>query len=523
MGLSLRRVLAFIALLILWGCLFASWREDLNLLTRTEDQEQREKLIASILRENPKWQEVYDALKEITFEKVDYQDTFILDSNLCLDGKKRPWVLYVPKGYDPRRPTPLLVVLHGGVSRKKLIEDPLKYAEENTFTRLAKKEGWFLIFPFGQEGATWWDRVGMQNIKDLIRKVKGQYNIDDNRVWMGGFSDGGSASFLFAMVDPTDFGAFIALNGHMGVGNLDGGIPTYAPNFFNTPVFAVTTFDDPLYPSKRMRPAIEMAIKAGGRIFYKELPGRHEFSYATEELPRIAQFLKTHPRNPLPMKIIWEAADSQYGYIKWLAIDEIRPEPPKPWHKDYNVTLVDDRITIGFYPDYQYDGKGVRVDGLAEGETLAKKMGLKEGDVIVKADGMKIDSMEDLVAWKRTVKRGDTVVFEVLRGKEKIKLKGRLPKPELYYVFKREKPSAKANALYYANTFELEASRLGVFRVFVHPDMVNLEEPIVIKINGKVVFEKKIKPDLEFMLRNFLENRDRGLIFVSSVRIELSS
>ncbi len=84
-------------------------------------------------------------------------------------------------------------------------------------------------------------------------------------MWLGGFSDGASAAFLYGMVAPNDYAAFVALNGHMGVGSLDGNLPTYAPNLANTPVYAVTTFDDPLYPARVMRRTIEMAREAGRR------------------------------------------------------------------------------------------------------------------------------------------------------------------------------------------------------------------------------------------------------------------
>ncbi len=42
-------------------------------------------------------------------------------------------LLVVPEFYDPSRPTPLLVVLHGGVGRAGIMDDPLGYAAEDGF------------------------------------------------------------------------------------------------------------------------------------------------------------------------------------------------------------------------------------------------------------------------------------------------------------------------------------------------------------------------------------------------------
>ena len=133
------------------------------------------------------------------------------------------------------------------------------------------------MFPMGQAGATWWNEVGMTNISALVRRVKSGFNIDDDQVYLGGFSDGGSAGFLFAMTLPTDFAAFMALNGHMGVGSEDGGLPTYATNLFNSPIFATTTDRDQLYPTSMMERSIAMAEKAGAKIHYKRMKGEHSF------------------------------------------------------------------------------------------------------------------------------------------------------------------------------------------------------------------------------------------------------
>lgn len=496
------------------------WKSDLKNLIRTNSKTEQESLMGRILKSNPKWQEVTSYIKSMPFPEPAEKGKVILRKIMCIDGVERPWVLYVPSEYRPDTPTPLLVVLHGGVSRAKIIKDPVKYAQENPFTSLGEKKGWLLLYPFGQSGATWWDDVGMANIKNLIREVKRKYNVDDDRVWMGGFSDGASASFLFAMIDPTDFAAFVALNGHMGVGSLDGDLPTYATNFFNTPVYAVTTFHDPLYPSKKMRPTIEMANRAGGKIFYREHEGKHDFTYANEELPLIANFLERHIRDPFPSKIIWEAAEKRFGVSRWFAIDKVTTDEPAPWYKDYNVTLVDDRVTIGFFPDDTFKGPGVKVGKVIE-KSPAEEMGMKAGDIIVKGDGIKIKNMEDIYRYKATIKRGDSLKITVLRDKKEITLNGRIPEPENYLLFKRELPSALAEVSFAANKIEIKASRLGAFRIFIHPDMIQLNQNLVILVNEKEVYNKKIKPDLEFLLRNFLKNRDRRLLYVAQVKVTL--
>ena len=341
----------------------------------------RDALLGEILSDSPDWRQVVTRIESIPFP--DMQKGIVLRTAVCEDGVERPWVLFVPSTYEPTIPTPLLVILHGGVSRTNLIEDPESWVEKNPFTKFADDNDWLALYPLGQEGATWWDEVGMGNIRNLIREVKTHYNVDDDRVWMGGFSDGASAAFLHAMVAPTDYAAFVALNGHLGVGSLDGNLMTYAPNFVNTPVYAVTTDRDRLYPSRKMRLLIDMARSAGADMLYREHEGEHEFSYADEELPLIARFLERHPRDPFPTEIVWETAEARFGQCRWFAIDRVTTDPPAQWHIDYNVAFVDDRVVIGFFADDSFEGPGVKVGKIFEG-TAAEDCRLEEGDIIHK-------------------------------------------------------------------------------------------------------------------------------------------
>jgi len=164
-----------------------SWKSDFQNLIKTYDLAEQERLISSILKENPNWQDIQTEIESLVFPEVDKTDTLRLEMLKCQDEVERPYVLYIPPEYDPAQKVPLLVYLHGGVSRPEIIDDPMEYARENVFVFLAREKGWMILFPFGQKDATWWDDTGMIMIDSEIRRVKRNYNIDDNRVWMTGF------------------------------------------------------------------------------------------------------------------------------------------------------------------------------------------------------------------------------------------------------------------------------------------------------------------------------------------------
>jgi len=496
----------------------ADWQGTLDAILAAPDGATRDALLEELVEAGPPWRDVAGALRGIQFPPAEAGDH--LRSAVCVDTVERPWVAVVPPEYDPAEPTPLLVALHGGVSAPEIADDPLGYVAESPFAAIARKRGWLACFPFGQEGATWWDEVGMANIRSLVRTMKREYNVDDDRVWMIGFSDGASAAFLHAMVDPNDYAGFVALNGHIGVGSLDGELPTYASNLANTPVYAVTTFEDQLYPSRVMRRTIEMARQAGGDVFYRELDGAHDFAYADEEMPRVADFIERHPRDPFPTRITWETATSAFGGCRWLAIDRVTADEPATWHDDHNVALVDARVTVGFHPE-DSEAKGILVGSVVEGDYPAARMGLRAADVIIAADGQPIGDIDDLDRWKEGVERGDAFTLTVVRDGRQVALDGRIPEPSNYFVFKREAPSARALAAFAANAVDVETSRVGALRILLHPDMFRFDREIVVRVDGKTVFEKAVEPDVGYLVRNFLESRDRRLLYAGEIALDL--
>lgn len=336
-----------LVVLLLAAAARAGWEEDLDRLIAAPAGPESDALALSVAKAAPGWAEVAARIRATTFPDAPKGEAYLRQTT-CADGVERPWVLFVPESYDPSKPTPLLVVLHGGVSRADISKEPLEWANGNPFVKLAKERGWLAIHPFGQKDATWWDEVGMQNIRNLVRTVKRERNVDDDRVFMAGISDGASAGFTHAMVDPNDYGAFVALIGHMGVGSIDGDLDTYAPNLANSPIYATTHFGDALYPSERMRATIEMALRAGGRILYRERQGTHGTEDTLPWFPAIADWLERHPRDPLPHRVVWETSTKRFGLCRWLAIDRVTTAKAADWHRDHNVSLTSDRVSIGF-------------------------------------------------------------------------------------------------------------------------------------------------------------------------------
>ncbi len=81
--------------------------------------------------------------------------------------------------------------------------------------------------------------------------------------------------------------------------------------------------------------------------------------------------------------------------------------------------------------------------------------------------------------------------------------------------------SAAVKATYNNNTFNVEASGAEQIELLISPVMVNLEEPVVVIINGKQVFKGKVKTDKGFIIDGFKKDFDREAIWVNSIKVKV--
>ncbi len=450
-------------------------------------------------------------------------DVFLLEHNQVNDTLAAPYVVYIPKGYNCNKKTPLIIYLHGGVSTKVFHDTPLEYAEQNYFTKYAKENNWIIVYPMGNNDTAWWNLAGINNLKAQIRKLKSQYNIDDNRIYISGFSDGGSGSYHLTLNAPDNFAAFYPLNGMISVGSIVTEIPVFLPNFRNRYVYAINTDEDGLYPAKKMRNFIKLSMEADADLFYKEYWGfGHTFEYAEKELPKIFENMKTKIRDIFQPEIYWETATLDYGKCDWIqitAIDTLLTK--KEWQKEYNIEISDERVSFGFYNDREYEDYGTRISKVMQG-SAAENMGLKENDIIIKMDGIEAENIGELLKLRSKKKRGENFTLTVLHDENETQLSGQFPEVTHYNALNYSKPSAAVNAVHYGNHFNIETSRVSKITLYIHPYMTNLDIPVVITINGKEVFNKIVEIDREFMTQNYIENFDKKALWVNRIILNIN-
>jgi polyhydroxybutyrate depolymerase len=134
----------------------------------------------------------------------------------------RPVTVHVPDSYDPARPAPLVVALHGYTSDAKELETYLRLTPESD------RRGFVYAYPEGStddRGDRFWNATDAccafsspepddsRYLGELISTIQGSYRIDRARVYLIGHSNGGFMAFRMACDHADQITAIVSLNG----------------------------------------------------------------------------------------------------------------------------------------------------------------------------------------------------------------------------------------------------------------------------------------------------------------------
>ena len=143
----------------------------------------------------------------------------------------RSYILYVPDSYDPNSPTPLVLNLHGYSSSAG---QQMIYSN---FYSIANTDGFILVHPQGTidaNGFAFWnsgllgesieiDDVGF--LSNLIDTISSQFNINLDKIYSTGMSNGGFMSYKLACELSDKIAAVASVTGSMNESQLSSCFP----------------------------------------------------------------------------------------------------------------------------------------------------------------------------------------------------------------------------------------------------------------------------------------------------------
>ncbi len=170
----------------------------------------------------------------------------MISNSYQYDGETREYKLYVPASYDGTTAVPLVFNLHGYTSN---MDQQIAYGD---FRAIADTANFLVIHPNGTldtGGNRFWNAFGASGVDDigflssLIDTINNDYNIDFNRVYSTGMSNGGYMSYELACQLGNRIAAIASVTGAMTNNRMTA---CNAPK--PTPVMQIHGTEDPTVP-----------------------------------------------------------------------------------------------------------------------------------------------------------------------------------------------------------------------------------------------------------------------------------
>jgi predicted peptidase len=232
-------------------------------------------------------------------------------------GKQMPYRLYVPQSYDPARPTPLVVALHGYGGDQdyffKIVQDLPSMLEQHGFIFVAPLgyaiDGWYgapLSVPGDAprsgggptptpdrtpEEESNYRALSEQDVLNVLDQVRQQYHIDPERIYLMGHSMGGFGTWWLGQKYAETWAAIAPLSGVLP------GLDYQLPRLQNLAVHvSIGGAENPAWVEASRR-QVEIMKTMGIETDYFEPEGASHGSMIAPTVPQALDFLSRQRRN----------------------------------------------------------------------------------------------------------------------------------------------------------------------------------------------------------------------------------
>ena len=202
-------------------------------------------------------------------------------------GETIPYALFVPSGYDPARPAPLMVSLHGAGRQYDWLMNYAGLLDQ------AERHGYVVVTPlgytrrggYGYRGDSEQDRRAEQDVMNVFRLVKDELAIDEERIYLWGHSMGGAGTYYLASRYPDIWAGLAAVaGGSMTADYVD------ADAIRHIPFLVIQGSEDRVVPAARARESVARMRELGMQHLYIEIPGGDHSLFISRD-PEVVEHL----------------------------------------------------------------------------------------------------------------------------------------------------------------------------------------------------------------------------------------
>ncbi len=272
----------------------------------TRDPRRRRELFFEIGRSRASFPDVEAALRNSTIRQPQktglVEGTFVADEILV----RIPYACYVPNGYDPRRPWPLIIACHRDNDNGK--------EHFYNWESVAKAERTIILCPSAPRDGKW-QFADLPIPLSALRHAVATYNIDTDRVTLAGTGAGGLLAWTVALRHPDRFAALVVRNAP-----LDEVTRLYLPAARNLPIYQLVSERAPPEIIGALREADSALARWNYTSRREEVPG-HRHPAMPELNDKIALWLDDKKRDPYPHTVRLLSFQHENAAAYWLRID----------------------------------------------------------------------------------------------------------------------------------------------------------------------------------------------------------
>jgi hypothetical protein len=263
---------------------------------------------------------------------------------------RQGYAIYIPPNYDPQRAYPMLIMLHGGSSLGNLFlgvvlgnnMDWLTYSQHLWDDYTPRWSPEFIVVAPDGVGQPIWRWMGEQDVLEVLADVQRHYNVDPNRVVLGGLSNGGMGAYQIGTRHAWRFSHVQAIAGAPSWLQYTGGRPTEDERTAMLRVSGMHLFENTTNTDFRyyhgtrdpgpMRPAFVRELTAHVRQLGLTPQERwyehgHDLLYLVHRHGRIYEDLARYQRNPRPPRVRVVTGDYRANRQHWVSVTRVERYP----------------------------------------------------------------------------------------------------------------------------------------------------------------------------------------------------
>lgn len=252
------------------------------------------------------------------------------------DLSTQPYVLYVPKLYEPGEKFGLVIFLHGYVSYlNKLNWVEMMFPE--VLGELAEKARCVAVLPYARSN-TDFQGIGEDDVMHVLDKVVRDFELDRSRIFLSGVSMGGMGVWTIGAHYPHRFAALVPISArgdfYMWKKIDRESLPPFkrklvdtefgaelVPNYRNLPALIIHPTSDSLVTVEQARRMGSLLKEHGFPVNLVEMEDVDHWSWsAMLSRPELFTLLKEKKRNEAPSYFTFRTSTLKYSQAYWAQI-----------------------------------------------------------------------------------------------------------------------------------------------------------------------------------------------------------